>query len=581
MTARYPLVINGTSIQEIQPGDTYNLGVPETLTLTNATGLPLTSGVTGSLPIVNGGTGQTTQSAAFNALSPITTTGDLIIGNGSSSATRLSIGTNGQVLTSNGTTATWANASSGTSLQATANGNINAGNMIIVNSDGTVSAVAGETTGIKTTSTFSSATIDTPKCAYDTTNNKIVIAYVNGSNQGQCVVGIISGSNITYGTPVTFNAATTSVGDIKYDSFNQKVIITYYDGGASKGKCIVGTVSGNSISFGTAVIFANEPVNGLSAYNPVTGSIVIQWQVSANGYIAAVAGTVSGTSITFGTAVVFLSVNINAQYNLGTPIIDTATNAAAFTYRIDSPANGYLIAASISGNTLSFGSAILLDAGYMTYPSLFHDPYNLKNVAFYWDQANTGNVYARIFTISGNTISLGNLSNAGHWGTRNITFDSTYNKIIAINSGETNTSVIVSYISGSSLVVESTTTILTFGTNSSSNQTNVGCAYDPISKRTIICYKDVTDSNKGKIGLFATGFTNLTTNNFIGCATSSYTNGQTATIQLNGTVNENQTGLTPVTKYYVLIDGTLSSTAGTPSVYAGLAVSANKIIIKG
>lgn len=54
-----------------------------------------------------GGTGQTTAGAAFNALSPITTTGDLIVGNGSNSATRLAIGTNGYVLTSNGTTATW------------------------------------------------------------------------------------------------------------------------------------------------------------------------------------------------------------------------------------------------------------------------------------------------------------------------------------------------------------------------------------------------------------------------------------------------------------------------------------------
>ena len=64
--------------------------------------------LSGTLTITNGGTGQTTASAAFNALSPITTTGDLIIGNGSNSATRLGIGTNGQVLTSNGTTATWA-----------------------------------------------------------------------------------------------------------------------------------------------------------------------------------------------------------------------------------------------------------------------------------------------------------------------------------------------------------------------------------------------------------------------------------------------------------------------------------------
>lgn len=67
----------------------------------------LTSQVTGTLPIANGGTGQTTASAAFNALSPITTTGDLIIGNGANSATRLAIGANTYVLTSNGTTATW------------------------------------------------------------------------------------------------------------------------------------------------------------------------------------------------------------------------------------------------------------------------------------------------------------------------------------------------------------------------------------------------------------------------------------------------------------------------------------------
>jgi hypothetical protein len=88
------------------------LGTPTSGTLTNATGLPLTTGVTGTLPIANGGTGQTTAGTAFNALSPITTTGDLIVGNGTNSATRLGIGTNGYVLTSNGTTATWSAASS-------------------------------------------------------------------------------------------------------------------------------------------------------------------------------------------------------------------------------------------------------------------------------------------------------------------------------------------------------------------------------------------------------------------------------------------------------------------------------------
>ena len=74
----------------------------------------------GTLGISSGGTGQTTASAAFNALSPITTTGDLIIGNGTNSATRLGIGSNGYVLTSDGTTAAW-QAAGGGGLSSQAN----------------------------------------------------------------------------------------------------------------------------------------------------------------------------------------------------------------------------------------------------------------------------------------------------------------------------------------------------------------------------------------------------------------------------------------------------------------------------
>lgn len=69
--------------------------------------------LSGTVAISQGGTGQTSASAAFNALSPITTTGDLIIGNGTNSATRLGIGSNGFVLTSNGTTAVWAASTGG------------------------------------------------------------------------------------------------------------------------------------------------------------------------------------------------------------------------------------------------------------------------------------------------------------------------------------------------------------------------------------------------------------------------------------------------------------------------------------
>ena len=83
----------------------------KTYTLPDATTTILTTNA--AVTIGQGGTGQTTASAAFNALSPITSTGDLIIGNGTNSATRLAIGANTYVLTSNGTTATWAASSGG------------------------------------------------------------------------------------------------------------------------------------------------------------------------------------------------------------------------------------------------------------------------------------------------------------------------------------------------------------------------------------------------------------------------------------------------------------------------------------
>ena len=124
-STRYPLfaaVTSGSITTEYVSSTKYQF-VPSTGILTatgfagsgagltgTATSLSIggtSANVTGTVAIGNGGTGQTTASAAFNALSPITTTGDLIIGNGTNSATRLAIGTSTYVLTSNGTTATW------------------------------------------------------------------------------------------------------------------------------------------------------------------------------------------------------------------------------------------------------------------------------------------------------------------------------------------------------------------------------------------------------------------------------------------------------------------------------------------
>ena len=187
--------------------------------------------VTGVVAIVNGGTGQTSAGAGFNALSPITTTGDLILGNGANSATRLGIGANGYLLTSDGTTASWQVAptavstfSAGTTgltpSTATSGAITLAGTLVVGNGGTGATTLTGYVKGTGTSALTASSTIpntDITGLGTMSTQNAISVAITGGTINGT-TVGATTASTGRF-TDLTVNDNST-FGSSNTDTIN-------------------------------------------------------------------------------------------------------------------------------------------------------------------------------------------------------------------------------------------------------------------------------------------------------------------------------------------------------------------------
>ena len=80
---------------------------------------------------------------------------------------------------------------------------------------------------------------------YDSFNEKVVVMFMddNNNNAVQTLVGTVSGNSITFGDTSTVNVYGNQFTGVTYDSNARKVVITYKDGN-DDGSINVCTVSG-------------------------------------------------------------------------------------------------------------------------------------------------------------------------------------------------------------------------------------------------------------------------------------------------------------------------------------------------
>lgn len=455
----------------------------------------------------------------------------------------------------------------------TASGAISNGDVVGLNSDGTVSVGTTFGTSFGTDSAFDEAILG-HAVAYDPNNQKVVILYRDSSNSSYptAVVATVGASTVSFGTPtvIASNAIYDQLG-LAYDKNAQRFVACYrHQAGGLY--AVVASLSGTSTTWGSETNLLSNSSSSFPTvvYDDNAQKIVFSvTDYPANG--KSIVGTVSGLSISLGTAVTYAS-GVTAQYVSMT--YDSTAQKVIIVYQ--NPSNsfyGTAIVGTVSGTSISFGTAVVFNSGNTQSMSSAYDANANKTVITYGKQFDKA--YAVVATVSGTSISYGTeqlLDSASTSSQTNAVYDSNAQKVLLsyLISGDTKAKV--GTISGASITLGDA---IGYPGSNYVGLSNQCAVFDTNVNRIFIAYRDTANSGYGTGVTFKIG--NIS-EAFIGLAGQAISDTASGTINVIGSLNGSQSGLTIGSDYYVQNDGTLSTT--TSSIKVGKAISATTINMK-
>lgn len=459
-----------------------------------------------------------------------------------------------------------------------ASGTLSSGQTVVLNSDGTVTAVAatGGPLLVGTSAVFEAAALPTSNdtsIVFDPVNNKVVITYpdAGNSNYGTAIVGTVSGTSITFGTPVVFFTSAISNTRLVFDSNSNKVVEAHRRTSNLYGYAMVGTVSGTSISFGFSAIFNYATSYNIeAAFDSNSNKVVISYRNNSNSdYGTAIVGTVSGTSISYGSPTVFNSA-VSVPYGC---VFDSSNNKTITAYYDGGNSNyGTAIVGTVSGTSISFGTASVFKSAATLVMNIAFDSLANKTVIAY-KPSSPNTVSAVVGTVSGTSISFGaeaNISGTYSPNRVSVTYDSSANKVVAFFNDDLTSYTgyaSVGAISGTSITFDSPIAFSGVQTYS------IVSTFDSNANKVVVAYTDAGNSSYGTAAVVTTSGSNSA--DFIGITAEAISDTATGAVNVYGGINEAQTGLTIGSDYYVQNDGSISTTSS--AVKIGQAISATTI----
>ena len=444
------------------------------------------------------------------------------------------------------------------SAKFVASGTLASGVTVALKSNGQVEAVGELSQTVGSAAIFTVPYANGLSSTYDSGSNKIIVIYNNNATpaNGYAVVGTVSGTSISFGTAVVFNSGTTQHTGTTYDSSSNKVVIAYRNNGNSNyGTAIVGTVSGTSISFGTPVVFESALTQFTQAvYDSSNNKIVLAFY-GTSAYGRSVVGTVSGTSISFGATATFQSASVTV---LGSTF-DSNLNKVVIVYSQGS-VHAAAVVGTVSGTSISYGTPVAYQSGTVWSNAATFDSTNNKVIIAYTNNSSSYYGTALVATVSGTTISFGTpvvFASVTSYSSE-LGFDSNANKVnIAYTQlSATTGKLIVGTVSGTSISFGSSVDTPTSGGTTIENLV----IFDSGSNKMVVSFRDVASSS-GTSFVFQNVSSNSTS--FIGITDQAIANTASGSVIVQGGVNGKVTGLTIGADYYVQADGSISS----PTVY--------------
>jgi hypothetical protein len=223
-------------------------------------------------------------------------------------------------------------------------------------SAGTITSGASVTTPSTATGSIGGSSISSV-VKLDSTHIAISYRDTTAGNRLTAVVGVISGTTITYGTPAVLSSSTaTSFQTTASTSITGGFVTTYKDTtNSNKLTAVACSVSGTTITPDVPVVLSNTTNVGSVFSLDSTHFLTIYTDSTNSNALTGLVCSVSGTTITLGTAQVISASTDTVGTRIGTvAVLDSTHFAVAY---LDTVTNSYtsVVVCSVSGTTITVG----------------------------------------------------------------------------------------------------------------------------------------------------------------------------------------------------------------------------------